>query len=439
VWHTKPPLMSAPLEPSDRRYALAVRLLFGSALLLRLGYVLIAHPPGQFVYSDMQSYDSVAFELLAGQPNPWHAFRPVGYSMFLALVYRLTDGSRTFVGVLQALMSAALVPWTAAIARAVGATRVVALLVGLFVALSVPLIFYSGVLLTEVPTAFFLVFALKLALAPEPRRGGFWRHVRIGLALGVAGAMRPNLLHVAPVVAAFVGLVRVRLRDLRAGALALLTVMAALSLPVAVVSAYNSRALGRPAGPAANGGLNFYLNFADVRSVHYSGAFGAYWISPVPNGLRFTRDEPTNVPFFEDTHYYRAGVRFVRQHPDALVRALDNFVEAAGLGRQLYWPNWPGFERTFHRYALWFFALAIAPALAFLLGLGLQALRGRASLPRLLLASVCVMGTLPMYFFLGDPRVRVPFDPIWLVLGGLGFQSIVCVLWARLRRLRSPR
>jgi hypothetical protein len=70
--------MSALLEPSERRYALAVRLLFGSALLLRLGYVLVAHPPGQFVYSDMQSYDSVAFELLAGQPSPWHAFRPVG-------------------------------------------------------------------------------------------------------------------------------------------------------------------------------------------------------------------------------------------------------------------------------------------------------------------------------------------------------------------------
>lgn len=431
--------MSVPAEPSERRYVLAVRLLFASAFALRLWYVLYLHPPGAFVYSDMQSYDSVALELLAGQRSPWHAFRPVGYSMLLALVYRLTDASRTFVGVLQALMSAALVPWAAYVARAVGAQRVTAFLVALGVAASVPLIFYSGVLLTEIPTTFCLLFALKRALEPEPERGAWWRRVQLGLALGAAGAMRPNMLLIVPVVVVFVGLVRLRAQTLRAAALAVLTLTAALSVPVGIVCAYNSRALGRVAGPAANGGLNFYLNFADVRSVHYEGAFGGYWISPVPNGLRFTRDEPSAVPFFEDAHYYRAGLRFVGQHPEALVRALDNFVEASGLGRQLFWPNWPGFELHFRLYALWFFGLVLAPALLCLGGLGVQALRRRATLPQLLLAFVCLMGTLPMYFFLGDPRVRVPFDPLWLILAGLAFQTGLCAVWGLWGRLRSPR
>jgi hypothetical protein len=159
----------------------------------------------------------------------------------------------------------------------------------------------------------------------------------------------------------------------------------------------------------------------------------------VPNGLRFTRDEQTDVPFFEDAHFYRAGVSFVREHPEALWRALDNFREASGLGIQLYWPNWPGRELAFRRYALLFFATVLVPALAGLVALGVQLLRRRAQPVALMLAAVCVMGTLPMYFFLGDPRVRVPLDPIWMVLSGLTIQRGLALLRERLRRLRSPR
>jgi hypothetical protein len=437
----------------EQRYQLYVRCLFGAALLVRLVLVLFVHPPGQFVYSDMQSYDSVAFELLAGHGSPWQAFRPVGYSMFLALVYRLSDGSRTLVGVLQALMSAALVPWSAQLARAAGAGRVTAVWVALLIATSVPLIFYSTVLLTEVPTTFFLVLSLKQAIAPGWR--GRWRWLKPGLALGVAAAMRPNLLLLVPVLLAYLAFGREGLRagrawfgsraDPRASMLSRASLVAAMlamlgcALPLGLVCSYNSLALRRLAGPAANGGLNFYLNFADVRSVHYNGPYGGYWISPVPNGLRFTRDEPTDVPFFNDAHYYRAGVAFVREHPEALWRALDNFREASGLGIQLYWPNWPGFELAFRRYAHFFFAVVLAPALAYLVHVGVELLRRRAHPVVLLLAGCCVMGTLPMYFFLGDPRVRVPFDLIWVVLSGLAIQSGLGLLRERLRRLRSPR
>ncbi|HEX6243661.1 MAG TPA: glycosyltransferase family 39 protein, partial [Polyangiales bacterium] len=185
----------------ERRYQLYVRCAFAFALLVRLAYVLFAHPPGHFVFSDMQSYDSVAFELLGGAINPWHAFRPVGYSMLLASVYRLTDGSRTFVGVLQALMSAALVPYAAELARAAGAGRRTALWVALLVATSVPLIFYSGLLLTEIPTTFCLVWALRQAIAlAGGLRPRLWPWASLGLALGLAGAMRPNLLPLAPLV-----------------------------------------------------------------------------------------------------------------------------------------------------------------------------------------------------------------------------------------------
>jgi hypothetical protein len=430
------------------------RLLFALALFLRLFFVLFLHSPRDYVFSDMQSYDLIALELLSGQINVWHAFRPVGYSFLLAFVYALTDFSRTFVGVLQALMGAALAVWTTDLARAAGIGRAVALVAGALVATSVPLILYSGLLLTEVPSAFFLLLGLKLLMAPrDPGASLYGRLFLTGLCLGLAGAVRPNFLLVYAVVPFYVlHLIRdTGARRLPAWALLGL----GLALPLSVVCAHNSRALGRLSGPSANGGLNFYLNFADVQTVQYQGPFGQYWISPVPNGFDHTRVEITSVPLFADAHYYARGLAYVRAHPESLGDALQNFREAAGIGRQLMWPHWPGHERLLRDYARGFFAVVLVPALLALLVLARHAYRlwrARSASPEpkgtaelLTIAALCASSALPIYLFLGDPRVRVPFDPLWILLAAFfcsragphastALNALVAVVRARLRR-----
>lgn len=418
------------------------RMLFLFALCLRLFFVLFLHSPRDFVFSDMQSYDQVALEVLAGQTNVWHAFRPVGYSLLLAVVYELTDLSRTFVGVVQALMGAMLAVWTADLARAAGIGRTIALLAGLLVATSVPLTLYCGLLLTEIPSAFFLLLGLKHLMVPGLRsRPLYQRLVLAGLCLGLAGAVRPNFLLVYAVVPFYL-LYLVRRTGMRpVAAWSLFGV--ALALPLAAVCAYNSSVLGRPAGPSANGGLNFYLNFADVHTVQYQGRFGQYWVSPVPNGFDHTRVELTDVPFFQDRYWYARGFAYVREHPEALLSAVQNLSEAAGIGRQLMWPHWPGHERVLHHYALGFFGLVLLPAL---LGLALCALRffrawrarvhrrGAVAQPTpevLTIAALCGSSLVPIYLFLGDPRVRVPFDPLWIILAGFALDALVRALAAR--------
>jgi 4-amino-4-deoxy-L-arabinose transferase-like glycosyltransferase len=421
----------------SRRYRTLLRGLFWLALVVRLSFVVFVHPPRDFLYSDMASYHVVALELLRGVPNPWHAFRPVGYSMVLAASYLLSDASVTLVGVWQALMGAALVPLTARLARAAGASRGAALAAALAVASSLPLIFYSGVLLTEVPTSFFMMLGLSLALRSRARRGAtrYRRLALAGLSLGTAAALRPNLLLLCPLALLFL-LARDGRAGLRANLRGALLSAAMLLAPVALVSAYNSKVLARPAGPSCNGGLNFYLNFVDVRAVQYHGPLGAYWVSPVPNGFDFTRTEISTVPLFEERHYYAAGLKYLREHPRALLRALRNFVEAAGLGRQLYWPNWPGREGLFRAYALAFSGVALAPALGWLLALLFPRVRSRARPEALLVGALCLASIVPMYLFLGDPRVRVPFDPLWCVLAVLGYQAVWRALAALRRRPR---
>jgi Dolichyl-phosphate-mannose-protein mannosyltransferase len=418
-----------------RRYRTALRCLFWLALGLRLFFVVFLHSPRDYVYSDMLSYHGVALELLAGVRSPWHAFRPVGYSMLLAFSYVLSDGSRTLVGVWQAAMGAALVPLTASVARHAGASHVTALLAALAVTLSLPLVLYSGLLLTELPTSFFMLLGLNLALGrrTRPARTGYLRLALAGLSLGTAAALRPNLLMVAPIVMLFL-LARPGLAGLRGALRGALLSFVMLLVPVLLVSAYNSHVLARAAGPACNGGLNFYLNFSDLHTIQYQGPLGAYWVSPVPNGFHFKRLELTSVPFFEDRHYYAAGFAYLREHPRALLRALGNFVETAGMGHQLYWPNWPGRETLLRAYAQAFFFAGLVPALCWLLALPFRRARARARPAALLVAALCLASALPMYLFLGDPRVRVPFDPLWIVLAGLAYQT----LWNLLVALRKP-
>lgn len=445
--------MPVPERVAERRYQALLRLLFATALAARLVFVLFVHSPRDYVYSDMQSYDGVAFELLRGHLSPWHAFRPVGYSMLLAISYLLTDASRTFVGVLQAMMAAALVPWSAQLTRAAGGGRFAGALCALAVATSLPLTFYCGFLLTEVPTAFFVVLGLKwlfeaqasmLHASQEPTAGRKprstgSRHSALraflgsGLCFGVAGALRPNILLLYPVLGLYLAW---RLRSVRR-APALVSLALATCLPLFVVCGYNSRVLGRVAGPAANGGINFYLNFADVRTLHYQGPLGAYWISPVPNGFHFTREELTDVPLFNDGYYYARGLSFLRAHPEAWLRAFENFREVAGIGNQLLWPNWAGHERLLRNYAVGFFWGALLPALVFGSLLVARWRRWKQSPEPVLLAGLCFASVLPTYFFLGDPRVRVPFDPLWILLAALAYEGGVRRLTQAVRRARA--
>lgn len=400
--------MSTPAPLSVR----AVRWLFWAALALRLWFVLVAHPAHRFIYSDMQSYHQVALQLLQGQVSPWHAFRPVGYSLLLVPFYALGIGPG-WVGVLQALLGAAMVPLAARLATRCRVGPRGALVCALLVACSAPLVMYGGLILTELPSAFLLLLGITFAFEAAPAQRAKW--LGAGFALGLAVALRPNLLLALPPLALFTW---------RRDAAAFAALSLGVALPVLCVSAYNSHALGHLAGPSCNGGLNFYLNFADVHTIQYRGVFGGYWVSPVPNGLDHTRLELTDVPFFDDRHYYRSGIAFVAQQPAALRDALANFVEAAGLGRQLYWPDWPGHGPLLRAYARLFFGLVLLPALLLSFAQLLPNVRKGTAATALQLVAICMASLLPIYFFLGDPRVRVPFDPLWMVLAVLAVQRL---------------
>ncbi|MDB4997014.1 MAG: hypothetical protein JWM74_4446 [Myxococcaceae bacterium] len=150
----------------------------------------------------MELYDARARALLAGTGSIVDAFTPPGYPAFLALIYAAGGGLRA-VGAVHAVLGALTAALTFPVAWRLHRSRIGAGLASLLVALHVPLVVYTGFVLTETLFAFLVVLWAWLAILAHDRRsrGGTFMAALAGLTLGVAIAVRPNLALVLPLLA----------------------------------------------------------------------------------------------------------------------------------------------------------------------------------------------------------------------------------------------
>jgi 4-amino-4-deoxy-L-arabinose transferase-like glycosyltransferase len=399
------------------------------AASLRVGFVL-AHSPADHVFSDMWVYDHRARNLLSGQLTAWDTFTPCGYPWLLSVMYRLWPASGPLaVGVLQAVLGGACAALTHRIGLRLWQSHWPPLAAGLLTALHVPLVLYSGFLMTETIAAFLIVLTtLGLLRGVERRAPGelLWA----GVCLGAAAVVRPNLLPFYPLLGLWLWpAMGSRRRALLAFGFVLLG-----SLPVlGAAAAHNSRLLGRPSLLGSNGGLNFYLNFSEVRTIRYRDRQNDHTITPLPNRMRYRRDERSHVPFYDEGHYYRLGLERIAERPARLWRAGRNLPAAAGLGKLDYWPGWKELDPFLERASLGFFYAAITPSLLWLLLLGGSGrlFRPEHRLRQLLVAWLATCAVVA-WLFLGDPRLRVPFDALWILLAVDAYAA----LGLRLRRWR---
>lgn len=410
--------LARELERPERRPWIALGV-FLFAAAVRLWFNFVVHPPGKFVFSDMSVYDLRARNLLAGTLGPWDSFTPRGYPALLALIYALGGDEMRNVAVAQALLGACVSALTYGIGVRMLSSSALALAAALLASAHLPLVLYGGLLLSEIPFAFFLLLSLYLFL----RRG--WPAWLGGcLAFSAAILIRPNLLPTLPLVTLWAGWGKGARGWMQALTLLLLTGASA-----AVVSWQNSRLLGEPTFLATNGGLNFYLAFREVRGVEYVEDGALHRIVPIPNLVRYREMERVKEPFWRQGHYYARGLASLREDPRRLLRSLDHLKEGMGLGVQDFWPGWREKAELLRGYGRPFFYAGILPGLLYFPWL----LRRRRS-EALLVSAFLVSASLTLGFFLGDPRMRVPFDPLFLLLSLAAFDAL-----ARRLRLRQTR
>ena len=163
----------------------------------RAGYVFWAHPPSNYLYSDMEGYvqRSKAWFQPNHRPNIWDAEKPPGYFWFLGSLQKI-DPTLHLAGVAQFLISCAIPLLMAGLAYQLYG-RASALLTLAISSVYFPFIDYAGYFVTELLFIFVMVSALLL-LAIALRRTKTWAAavtaVLAGITLGAAIAVKPGLI-----------------------------------------------------------------------------------------------------------------------------------------------------------------------------------------------------------------------------------------------------
>lgn len=264
--------------------------------------------------------------------------RPPGYPLYLALVYaalgrsffaaQLVQNALTAGGcVLLALAAARLVSWRVGLGG------------GLIAALSPHLAYSSSFLLPDALSALPLLAAMVvLARAHPGPRASPWLSAAAGALVGAGAWLRPNVMLLAPFLAAVVVVVA---RDRRrAAGHGLLLVLAAVAL-IAPITLRNHAVFGEWVPVSINGGLTLWQGVADAGG-EADGARRRDKLVMDEEAERYGNPryrewwaEPDGI--FRDRERYRRARAVIRAHPLLYARV----VAGRALEMLSYWRPGP--------------------------------------------------------------------------------------------------
>jgi hypothetical protein len=434
--------------------------LFVAALLVRMHWNAVAHPPGDYIYSDMHGYVTRADGIFreGGKAREYSGFYPWGTHALIAGLEALF-GRKNYAAVGQAfaVMGALVVLFGYLVARRVTTRAWVAPTVGLLLVFDYPLISLGGYFLSEIPFAVGMGAAtwLLLRLVDEGNSLDAWW---CGVAIAFALVMRPQILLSAVLAFVFFLVVR-RFAPKVAGKLRFGHFVWA-GIPIALVLAFSAVRLHHHTGRwgliSENGTFNqVFGRCHNVKIIALPDKAGRSRTSFGPPPLiqlakRETRapgEWPQLNPIIEPNFYYHGYIG----DADILRGYMKQCIEMGGWARQLehaavhvamlwrynvIWPDsgksqWQGLASTWGKIH----GVLAIPALLAMFVVFLP--RRHPKLAWVALHVWAVLITASLYF--GDVRLRTPYDPILVllvvegaaILGGLG--------WARIRRNRGKR
>lgn len=436
------------------RWLIAV---FLAALVVRLHWNLVVHPPGDYLTSDMGGYVNRADRLLAAplEPREYAAFFPFGTHLMVAGLKWIFGGeSYPAIGILYAFIGALGIAFAYAVARRASRFAIVAPAVGLFGIVYYPLISLGGYILSEIPFSTCLAGALLFALRMVDH-GRKRDAIAMGIFAGIGTVFRPQMLLSAAVVGLFWIVRRKSLPKIR------LTHLLLSGLPLAVVLGVSAAHLhhntGRWGLVSENGNLNLVFgrcHNVKIQSLPDGKGHGAYHFRPPPflqvaARERRARDRgiPPKIaldPAMGDRIAYRGYIG----DRDAHMGYVERCLAITGVRGQLHytWTNlkllwlynvpWPdSASHTWRVPARWWTRqhrtwLAI-PALLGLLWIFIPGPRTA----RLGLVSVNLLAVLLLAaIYFGGTRHRTPYDPVIIILA---LETYATAAWLLLRLSRQ--
>jgi len=399
----------------------ALLLVLFIALALRcLNAIFLPWQEDDMIVSDMKGYDRAAVALLQQEPLPVHTveeylyhplgsdtYHPPGYYYFLAAIYSLFGHSYLAVRVAQALLDTITCLLAYLLAKETfGAT---AGLIAAFVSAAYPpLIFYTGVLLTET-LATFLLTAAALCVLTFVRFTHLRRQMLLvlaGLLLGFAVITRSVFLASVPLVLLWLLILVEGWRGWSSSVRLTLCLLVPIMLVIVPITIRNWQIHGRLVLISTNGGVNFFLAHGgseqrknEVRNLPPE------WSEGDIIGIS-SRTQPE-----EESYFYQLGWRYLRGHLLPTLRSLPDKL------RDMYWASdyWPASPAQLGIMdaldnVMW--RIGILP----LSLLSLPLFRGHGQRRALLLALLILSTLIIPLVFWAQPRFRLPVVPSFIVL-----------------------
>ncbi len=434
----------------EQRWFIAI---FLAALAVRIEWNVWEHPPGDYIYSDMNGYVQRADRLLDDplEPSEYAAFFPFGTHMMIAIAKAVFGRENyTAIGILYALIGALGVAFAFAAAKRASRFAIVAPAVGLFGVFYYPHLSLGGYFLSETPFCTCLmgalVFALRMADTGRKRDA-----LLMGFFAGLGTIFRPQMLVSVAVVGLFWIVRRKALSKIRFRLLLLSAIPLACFLAFAV--AHMRVNTGRWGTVSENGSFNMVFgrcHNSKIESLPDGKGHGRVHFRP-PEFLQAKNREDrarrqgvepeiSLDPAIGDVLSYKGYIGDRKVHKEYIERCL----EKTGVSGQLAytWTNikliwlhnipWPDSGKAPWRPPAqwWTDQHRIWLAIPALLGLLWIFVPGRRA-ARLGLLSVNLLAMIVIAgLYFGGTRHRTPYD---FVIITLAFETYATAAWLLLR------
>ena len=402
-------------RPDAFRFWVPKLLSWTPAILLALNGLVTAwvifavYPMEQLIFSDMTGYDRRAREIIRGEYSIFHFFQPMGYSLWLALCRWLAGGEWWLVKLTHVAMV-----WLSVFLGWRVARRILPpqwdLLALLFLSLHAQWWALAGFALAETLYTF-LITALLWSTVRWVERPGVLHAAIAGLSFGLAffvkgtAAFFPALLGVWCLVQVARGEAPLR------RTMAHLAVMGLLAATVAV--AHGAFALAKIGQFRITGAVGA-INFVEGKCPWKHNTDGQLsWLSPLFHQLGEVERKVWDVPFSNQSHYWRQGLQCIKDDPLVLVTSL-RYVYYLYAGNRMF-PVMNIHRNLWGPYEAWI-ASVILPLTMIGLFVALRRRERPATVAALLYLSLFVA----MWVFKSEIRYRVPFDAITMIFAALG-------------------
>lgn len=389
-------------------------------VVIRAIWILMVHPPVDFVYSDMESYVARAERLATGGPlTRFDAFFPSGTQILLAGPLYLfgTERAGLWAGAVLWWVLSSLIPvFTWRLARLL-LTPAAAALSAVFCAFWPLQITYGGFFTSETPSLAFMVISLWAGYraSQESGKSAFGFALIAGVLGGAAIASRPQwilncVVLVVPLLVRF-----------RRQALVLAGITVGTMAILGGVVLHNSIAADKFTGLSENSGLNFWIGHCDVYEVTtvdprqdiFFQFKNPVWSQLDRGGTYFFEGHLA----WDQSFFYDMGLGCIRQdglgHARILARSVLDMTATT-----VPWPQ--ANDEMGQRGPVQVSNLVYSLLLPWILIESVSLIRRRRSAARpsgeeVMLAHLACVVVVAVVFF-GDPRIRSSYDLFGLTL-----------------------